>query len=539
MAKIVRAERGGDLPLSFAQQRLWFIDQLEPGSSAYNVPFSLRLSGELNRAALESSLKQILQRHEVLRTSFPSDQGIPKQKIDDDVQMDWEVLDLSHLSTAEAEAQARSIAMQEAARPFDLARGPLFRVKLLQLSERENVLVAMLHHIISDAWSLGVMVREFTHLYRSFIEKEQTSLLELPVQYADFAVWQRDWLQGDVLDAQLAYWKEELSGVPVLQLPTDRPRPTVESHDGANVRFELDREFASQLNGLCQREGATLFMALLAAFQTVLGRYSGQNDIAVGTDVANRNRVEIEGLIGFFVNELVLRTDLTGEPTFRELLGRVRQTTLQAYEHQDLPFERVVEEMGAERDLGRAPLFQVSLVMQNAPLDPLELPGITVQRFDSGSDAAKFDLQLVMSEDSEGGVRGNALYATDLFDRSTVERMVLHMHRVLESAVKDAEQKVDEINLLTTEEREQVVRRWNRTEGWYPERSVQELIEEQAGMNAEAVALEIRGKKISYGELNERANQVAHYLRKKGVGPEVRVGVSVSRSAELVVGLLG
>jgi amino acid adenylation domain-containing protein/non-ribosomal peptide synthase protein (TIGR01720 family) len=525
--------------LSFAQQRLWFIDQLEPGSSAYNVPVSLRLAGDLNRAALEWSLRQIVLRHETLRTSFPTQDGVPIQKINDELQMGWEIVDLRDLNPAEREAHARRLATEEAGKPFDLAHGPLLRVKLLQLAEQEHVLLAMLHHIVSDAWSIGVMVREFTHLYRAYVEGEQSSLPELPVQYADFSVWQREWMQGDVLDGQLGYWKEQLAAVPLLKLPTDRPRPALESHSGGTVRFELEREFTGQLNSLCRREGVTLFMSLLAAFKIVLGRYTGQKDIAVGTDVANRNRVETEGLIGFFVNELVLRTDLSGDISFQELLARVRQTTLQAYEHQDLPFEKLVEELQTERDLGRSPLFQVSLVMQNAPTELLQVPGVKVQRFDSGADAAKFDLQLVVSEDREGVFRGVALYATDLFDGSTIERLIGHVRRVLETVIRDAEQKIDEIDLLTMEEREQVVVEWNRTGVECPARCVHELMEEEAGRRPRAVALEIDGRQISYRELNERANQVAHYLRKKGVGPEVRVGVSVGRSLELVVGLLG
>ncbi|MFB3092706.1 MAG: condensation domain-containing protein, partial [Dehalococcoidia bacterium] len=363
---LLPASRDGDLPLSFAQQRLWFLEQWEPNSSIYNVPVALRLTGPLNVAALEQSLNEISRRHEALRTTFSVVDGQPAQVIAPKLNLTLPVLDLRELTEIERDAEVQRLVVEEAQAPFDLAQGPLLRASLLRLGQEEHVLMLTMHHVVSDGWSLNVLFRETTTLYQAFSTGEPSPLPEIPIQYADFALWQRQWLQGEELESQLAYWKEQLDGIPpVLELPTDRPRPAVETFRGAQQFLLLPDALTRSLKALSQREEVTLFMTLLAAFQTLLHRYTGQDDILVGFPIANRNRAEIEGLIGFFVNTLVLRTDLSGEPTFRELLGRVREVALDAYTHQDLPFEKLVAELHPERDISRNPLFQVIFQLFN------------------------------------------------------------------------------------------------------------------------------------------------------------------------------
>ncbi|MGZ7104598.1 MAG: amino acid adenylation domain-containing protein, partial [Candidatus Angelobacter sp.] len=536
---IQRVERKGSLPLSFAQQRLWFIDQLEPGSAAYNVPFGLKLVGSVDSDAVKRSVQEIVKRHEVLRTTFAAEEGVAVQKIESAPVFGWEEIDLIPLGEAEGEAEARRIARLEAGTPFDLARGPLLRMKLLHLPGNEHVLLVNMHHIVSDGWSVGIMVREFAQFYGAWVEGQEISLPELPIQYADFAVWQREWLQGEVLEKQLRYWKKQLSEVLPLELNTDRPRSLVESHRGERIQLEIGQELTTQLNEVGRREGATLFMTLLASLQVVLSRYTGQTDITIGTDIANRNRVETEGLIGFFVNELVMRTDLSGDPSLRELLSRVKQTALQAYENQDVPFEKLVEELQPERDLGRAPFFQISLVLQNTPEKRLRLPGVEAGPFDPGDTRPKLDLELVFAEDPEEGLKGSITYATDLFDRSTIERFAGHLARVLKALAVDAGQRISEVNLLSAEEQMELLVERHQTRAELPRRCVQELFEQQVERTPEAIAVECDGTRVSYRELNARANQLAGYLRDHQVLPEVRVGVFMRRSVELLVGFLG
>ncbi|RMF30995.1 MAG: non-ribosomal peptide synthetase, partial [Chloroflexi bacterium] len=395
--------RDGDLPLSFAQQRLWFLDQLEPGNLLYNLPLAVRLSGRLDVEALERSLSEIVRRHEVLRTTFASVGGKPRQVIAPPKPLPLPLVDLTGLPEARREAEVQRLAQEEARRPFDLAHGPLLRVQLLKLDDEEHVVLVTMHHIVSDGWSMGVFVREIAALYAAFAAGEPSPLPELPIQYADFAAWQRKWLQGETLEKQLAYWKEQLSGSPpVLELPTDRPRPSVQTSRGASFAFALPQDLSQAIQALSQEEGVTLFMTLLAAFQTLLYRYTGQEDICVGTPIANRNRPEIEGLIGFFVNTLVLRTDLSGNPRFTELLKRVREVALGAYAHQDLPFEMLVEALQPQRDMSHSPLFQVMFVLQNVPLEALELPDLTLRPVDVDRGTATFDLTLSMAEGPEG-----------------------------------------------------------------------------------------------------------------------------------------
>ncbi|HVI71956.1 MAG TPA: condensation domain-containing protein, partial [Pyrinomonadaceae bacterium] len=401
---IEKARRDEPLPLSFAQQRLWFLDQLNPHSAVYNVPMAVRLHGPMEIRALEQALSEIFRRHEVIRTVFTVTAEQPVQVIKPVTQVEIPVTDLTNLDQAEREAEVLRLVDEEAKRPMDLANGPLLRFSLLRLGATEHVALLTMHHIISDGWSMGVIQNELATLYEAFSTNEKESpLAELPIQYADYAVWQRQWLAGEVLEAELQYWKTKLAGAPaVLELPTDRLRPAIQSYRGAMETLRLSAELSAQLKQLSRRESVTLFMTLLAGFNTLLWRFSGQDDILLGTPIAGRNRSEIEGLIGFFVNTLVLRADLSGDPTFRELLHRTREVALGAYENQDLPFEKLVEELAPVRDLSRSPLFQVMFVLQNAPRESLELPGLTLSPLGSANKTAKFDLTMFVVEGRQG-----------------------------------------------------------------------------------------------------------------------------------------
>ena len=531
-------DRSSDMPLSYAQQRMWFLQQLKPESGAYNVPLGVRLSGELNRSALEKSLNEMVRRHEVLRTHFVSTDGNPVQVIRGEMAVKVEELDLRNVALEERETEEWQLLREESSRPFDLTRGPLLRAKLLRLEEWEHVLLVNTHHIVSDGWSKEIMAREFVRLYEAYAQGKESPLEKLKIQYADYAVWQRKWLQGEILEEQLDYWRKQLVGVEPLELPTDHARPGVMSQRGGSVPFSLRAELNEKLKELSRGEGVTVFMSLLAALVVLLGKYAGQKDVAIGTAVANRNRLEVEDLIGFFVNTLVLRMHLNGEASLREMLRQARSVTLDAYQHQDVPFEKLVEELQPERDLSRTPLFQVMLVVQNAEQEAIELPGLRLSGLSIGSDVATFDLLISVWERQEG-LGGEIRYALDLFESETVERMARHWERVLEKMVLDAEQRTGELSLLTEGERNQVVEEWNLTEARYRPGCVQELIEEQARRVADGVAVEYEGEQLSYGELNRRSNQLGHYLRKQGVGPETRVGLCLNRSAEMIVGLLG
>ncbi len=526
-------------PLSFAQQRLWLLDQLLPSGSVYNLPRVVRLAGELDVEVLRRAFDELVRRHEVLRTRFEVHDGEPVQVIEPQLSVAVEAEDLGALAPAQREAEAQRRARQEAQAPFDLERGPLVRARLLRLAPTEHWLLFSLHHIVTDGWSMGVLMRELSVLYGAYRRGEPSPLAELPVQYADYALWQREWLQGGVLEQQLAYWKQALAELPVLELPTDRPRPMVASYRGARLSFELGEELTRGLKALSRREGATLFMTLLAAFQVLLYRYSGQEDLAVGVPIAGRSRPELEGLIGFFVNTLVLRVDASGNPSFLELLARVRENALDAYAHQDLPFEKLVEALAPKRDLSRNPLFQASLVLQNTPPGELKLEGLDVQRVEGiGSESAKFDLDFELTE-SAGRLSGSIQYATDLFDAATIERLVGHWRVLLEGIVADPEQRISHLPLLTEAERHQLLIEWNDTAVEYPrDRCIHQLFEAQVERTPEATALVYEAQQLTYRELNARANRLAHHLRSLGVGPEVLVGVCLERSLELVVGLL-
>jgi amino acid adenylation domain-containing protein len=556
--------REGSLPLSFAQQRLWFIDQLAGGISAYNMPAAVQLSGQLDRAALEQSFAEVVRRHEILRTTFAVVDGQPVQVIDP-VQVGLlPLLDLRALPAQERATELQRLATAEAQQPFDLMRGPLLRATLLRLAADEHVLLLTMHHIIADAWSIGVLIRELTLLYSAFSAREPSPLAELSIQYADFAHWQRQWLQGALLDEQLVYWRAQLAEAPVLQLPTDRPRPPIATFRGTNQAFTLPLELAERLRAVSQQEGCTLFMLLLAAFKTLLSRYSGQDDIVVSSGVANRRRPELELLIGCFINILVLRTDLAGRPSFRELLRRVREVCLGAYAHQDLPFELLVEQLHPERDLSYNPLAQVMFIVQNAPLDLTQIAGLTVQPINLFERAAaQFDLTMHIWEQPDG-LRGLVEYNTDLFDAATIIRMLGAFQTLLEAIMAAPDQPISALPLLPAAEQQRILVEWNATRTAFPhDRCLHELFEANVLREPDAIALILDEKTtgvearyimpvppsaagaapsalhLTYRALNERANQLAQHLRALGVGPDVPVGLHIARSAEMVIGILG
>jgi amino acid adenylation domain-containing protein len=543
MPAIVPAPRDGELPLSFAQQRLWFLDQLEPGSALYNNPTAIRLTGALDAAALERTLAEIVRRHEALRTTFGAAEGRPVQVIAaESPEPVLHHVDLTALPSESREAEAMRLAALEARRPFDLAGGPLFRVTLYRLGETDHLAMLVMHHIVSDGWSMGVMVREIAALYSAFAggrAEGVSPLPPLPIQYADYAAWQRGWLQGEALERQVSYWRKQLAGAPpLLELPTDRPRPAVQSFRGATRWFRLPAALSRELGALSQREGVTLFMTLLAGWQALLSRYSGQTDVSVGTPIANRTRAELEGLIGFFVNTLVLRTDLSGSPSFRELLGRVRETALGAYAHQDLPFETLVEAVQPTRDLKHTPLFQVMFVLDNSPRDPVVLDGLTLAPVEAESGVSRFDMTLLATETADG-LAGSVQYSTDLFDASTIDRMLGHWERLLAAVAADPARPVSSIPLLDDAERAQVVGAWNHTAAPFAaERCAHEIVAAHAALRPDAEALRFEGRSVSYGELDARANRLAHHLRSLGVEPDSLVGVCAERSPELIVALL-
>ncbi len=526
-------------PLSWAQERLWFIDQLESGSATYNIPLALRLVGNVNVKALEQALCEIVRRHEVLRTSFPSNEGKPTQVINPEANLLFKIIDLSNPDEAERNPQLQPSLQQEINTPFNLATGPLIRSNLWQISSSEYVLLVKIHHIVADGWSIGVFRQELSSLYQAFLGGEPSPLPELPIQYRDFALWQREWLSGEILENQLNYWKQQLQGAPeLLQLPTDRPRPSIQTYQGGNFSFSLSEELSKELKTLSHRSGTTLFMTLVGGFATLLYRLCGQSDILIGSPVANRNRSEIEDLIGFFVNTLVLRTSLEDNPSFTELLTQVRETTLKAYEHQELGFEQIVEALQPERSLSHSPLFQVMFVLQNTPTGELELPGVSVKPLKLKTGIAKFDLTLSMRE-TESGLVGSWNYNTDLFDGETISRMAGHFQTLLSAIVENPQQRVGELPLLTQAERDRLLVEWNQTESEYPQdKCIHQLFEEQVERTPDAVAVVFENQQLTYQQLNQRANQLAHHLLSLGVGPEVLVGICVERSLEMVVGLL-
>jgi amino acid adenylation domain-containing protein/FkbM family methyltransferase len=559
------------IPLSFAQQRLWFLDQLEPGSSFYNIPLALRLGGPLNVQALERSINEIIRRHETLRTSFHAVKqpgrhwGTPAQFISDAAPMTIPTIDISRLPAGEREAEAERQANEEARRPFDLSAGPLIRVILLRLDQNSHALLITMHHIISDGWSVGIMLSEMAALYRAFSAENplgaqaslpasfdqsalagslQAGMPALPeIQYADFAIWQRRWLSGEQLHRQLDYWKRQLEGAPsALDLPTDRPYPPVRTFRGAKYHFLISEALLEKIKAVNRSHGATLFMTLLAAFKTLLYRYTGQSDIVIGSPIAGRNLREIENLIGFFVNTLVLRSDLGGVQRFSDLLGRVRETALGAYAHQDLPFEKLVEELQPERDLSHTPLFQVMFALENIAWRSMESAGVQIDLMGIDSGSAKFDLTLLASE-SQDGIDCVFEYNTDIFDEGAVARCAGHFRTLLEAVVKDPRRRISDIPLLTEPERSQLLIEWNNTHVGPPpsleDKCIHALFEEQASLTPDAIAVVSGAEQLTYGALNERAGELARYLQDLGIVMDAPIGLCIGNSLEMLIGIMG
>ena len=529
-------------PLSFAQQRLWFLDQYEPDNILYNIAHAIRLQGALDFTALEQSLNDILRRHEALRTTFSIVDDRPVQVIHKAWDFNLTLIELREPCSEKIEATAARLAAEEAEKPFNLAKGPLLRVKLLRLAEDEHVLLITMHHIISDGWSIKVFIGEIEELYEAYTKGQRAALPELPMQYADFALWQRNWLQGEKLEEQLSYWRTQLADAPpVLDLPTDRPRPAFKTFHGAHRPLIFSKKLSEQITQLGRREGATLFMTLLSAFSGLLYRYTNQEDILIGTPIANRNRAETESMIGFFVNTLVLRVRLSDGITFRELLRQIRETALEAYEHQDLPFEKLVEELQPERTLSHSPLFQVMFHLQNAVSESLSLSGLSMGELEVETQTAKFDLSLSMAE-SEEGLIGEVNYNTDLFDAASIERMARHFEHLLEAAVANPDEQVSRLRMLSQAERDEVLQ-WNDTHRDFAENSAEDrpvhlMFAAQARRTPDAVAVRFEQQELTYSELNRSANRLAHRLRRLGVVPEVCVGLLARRSAEMIVAML-
>jgi acyl carrier protein len=534
-------ERDGELPLSYGQETFWFLEQLQPGSPVFNMDVAIRLRGPLNVAAAERTFNEVVRRHEALRTTFVAREGRPVAVVAPPAPFPVQLLDLTGLPESEREGEARRLADEASRRPFDLERGPLFRVSLLRLGPEDHVGLLTAHHAVFDGWSMGIFFQEIGILYQAFRAGKPSPLPQLPIQYADFAHWQRQWLQSGMMEDQLACWKKQLAGpLPVLELPTDHPRPAVRTFHGARQLTVMPPALTEAIHTVARREGCTLYMVLLAAFEALLQRYSGQDDFCIGTPIAGRNRAEIEGLIGFFVNSLVLRADLSGDPTFAELLARVREVCLGAYAHQDLPFEMLVKELRPQRQLSRSSLFQVMFILQNAPLKIPAVAGLSpsplVELSDNGT--SKLGLILTLMEGSEGLIAAIE-YNTDLFESATIERLLGHYRILLEAVVADPGLKLSRLPLLTRAEREQLAV-WNGIQASDPtDGCIHELFEAQAVRTPGAMAVVCGDRSLTYRELNQRANQLANRLRALEVGPEVLVGLYLERSLDLLVGVLG
>ncbi|GCE14527.1 non-ribosomal peptide synthetase [Tengunoibacter tsumagoiensis] len=520
--------------LSFNQEQLWFLDQLEPQSSLYNIPVALRLQGELDVRALERSVNTIIERHDSLRTTFENRNGSPVQHVAEPRPIQIPVLDLRSLPDDERESKAFHRATEEAHLPFDLTTGPLLRLTLLQLAANDHVLLMTIHHSIADEWSLGVFFEELSALY----EDPDVELYDVPLRYRDFSSWQRHLLYSEYAAEQLSYWKQKLQDLPILEIPIDHPRPPVQSHSGRTASFTLSEELTAQLKQVSRQEGVTLFMTLLASFQILLARYSGQRDIVVGTPSANRSKTDLEGLIGYFVNMLVLRTDLSGSPGFLEVLERVRTVCLEAYSHADLPFRKFVEELQPQRDLSRNPLFQIFFTVGSNLSESLVLPGLEVTTFEWEKTTAKFDLGVSLVEGMQG-LNGSIEYSTDLFEEATIVQLIENWQVLLKALLLEPERSIETLPILTQTEQETLLTIWNATESAYPgEKPLHELVEMQAQRTPDSIAVVFESEYLTYQALNEQANRVAHRLVDLGVQPETPVGLFLERSLDLVVGLL-
>jgi amino acid adenylation domain len=539
MSSTPKNSAAGDVfvfPASFSQERLWFLDQFTPGTPVYNVAGITPLPDWLNVDALERSLNEIVRRHESLRTTFAAVDGRPVQLIAPTLTIPLRTIDLQHLPAEECQAEAERLARAEALLPFDLAHGPLLRALLLRRTD-DHLLVLAMHHIVSDGWSVVIFFRELMDLYEAFSTGRPSPLPEIPLQYADFAEWQRQRLQGNTLERLVSYWKEQLRDAPaMMELPADRPRPAMQSFRGASESFTLGRPVVAKLKALAQQEGATLFMVLLAAFKVLLQRYTGRDDIVIGSPIANRNRPEIEGIIGFFVNTLILRTNLSRKPTFRELLRRVREVTLNAYSHQDLPFEKLVEEIKPERRMNHNPLFQVMFVFQNLPTQGQVAASPTAPEVATGT--AKFDLTLMLME-MQDGLSGVIEYNTDIFDAPRIRRAARHLTNLIEAIAQSPDRRIYDLPLLSAEERKQLLIEWNRTDQTFPVARVHHLFEIQAKKTPEVVAAVCKGHELTYRQLDLRANALAQYLQSLGIRPDTIVGVCLPRSLDMFLAVLG
>jgi amino acid adenylation domain-containing protein len=536
---VTAVDRDGPMPLSSAQERLWFLHRMDPASPVYNIPVALRIGGALNPAALERALGEVVRRHESLRTTFHEAGNAPVQAIAPFDGFSLAVDDLTSLDAEEREAEAMRRAADDAARPFDLAAGPLFRASLLKLAADDHVLLLCLHHVIGDGWSLGVLFRELSAAYAAFRDGAELDLPQPALQYADYAAWERRELRGAALDRQLAWWTARLAGAPaLLELPTDRPRPAVQTYRGGAESVELPAALLDRVRDLARGEGATPYMVLLGAFQLLLAKYAGTDDVVVGSPIAGRTRRELEDVIGFFANTLALRTDLSGDPTFREALRRVRETTLGAYEHQDLPFERLVDELQPERSLGHSPVFQVAFTLTEGDGAAAALPGLETRGIAAELDHTKFDLTLSLTAHA-GGLSTALGYRADLWDATTVRRMLGHFRRVLEQVVSTPDAALSAIELADEAERALVVDEWNRVESFPADACLHDRFEAQVRRTPDAVAVSYENASLTYAELNARANRLAHHLRRHGVGPEHRVALCLERSLEMVVGIVG
>jgi len=546
MSRITPISRGDVLPLSFAQQRLWFLNSLEPNNPAYNVMRAYRLAGKLDVPSLKHSLNEIIRRHEIMRTTFTIMDGKPIQVSAPVLNLPVSITDLSDLPETQRQAKVQQTLVDEAQYLFNLRQGPLLRATLLRLGENEHIFTVTIHHIISDAWSMNIFFRELKLLYPALSANRPSPLAELPIQYADFSVWQRQWLTGKVLETQLDYWKKRIGPqVPVLELPTDRPRPPVQTYRGASQSSELSTTLTDKINALCKQEGVTLFMTLLAAFKTLLHRLTGQDDIIVGSAIANRNHSQIEGLMGFFVNTLVLRTDLSGNPNFRQLLNRVREVALGAYVHQDLPFERLVEELQPERDLTRFPLFQVFFNMLNLERAQFGLSGLMVERIELSEFISKFDL-MVSAEEQDKRIKLRLIYNTDLFEGTTIAFMLDLFKTLLENIAANPEQRISELRLLNRARRLQLTSRSNLVRPTNPfvefkrqdiEQSIPERFEQKVEKYPANIAVKTRKEEWTYLELNKTANRVVSRIMASCRGGEDRIGLLFEHGAQMIAGI--
>ena len=524
-----------NLPLSFSQRRLWFLDRLEGESSFYNIPLVVKLSGALDEQALEKGINALVERHEALRTTFIEKDGDAVQVIAPELKITLEKQDLSGYS-GKGVMEAIS---QYIAQPFDLEKGPVFRAGLVKTGDDGHILAIAVHHIVFDGWSRGIFIEELISLYRGIKAGQASILTELPVQYGDYALWQNKWFDGELKEEMLSYWRDKLGGeLPALELPTDRPRPAVQTYNGDVVHIALTRELSEALRRLSREKEATLFMTMLAAFKALLYRYTGQEDIIVGTPIAGRNYSETEGMIGFFVNTLALRTDLSGAPEFQELLQRVRTCTLDAYENQEMPFDKLVEELQPDRDMSRQPVFQVMFILQNTPVKEAKVAGMELKPVEVESKTSKFDLTLELYEDADG-IKGWIEYNTDLFEAERIGRMAACYTRLLEGAVKNSSTRIDKIEILDEKEYGKVVKEWNNTGKDYGTAAcIHEIFEKLAGEMPQKEAVCCRGEALTYGELNRRANRLARFIQKKGLGEKSIVGVCTQRSIGAIVGIL-